>query len=132
MRGSTNKFWECWSRQPMWNEMGITYLPSPPPKKLGIISPLCPKAVLFIIIIFLKYDYFLFFSLSSSLGSVFFTGFLFSFLFFHWIWVSRYWEKKKRKRKRKRKKSCIMTGVGPPNSVKNSEWWKLSDGTKQP
>ena len=24
-----------------------------------------------------------------------------------------------------------MTGVGPPNSVKNSEWWKLSDEGKQ-
>ena len=31
MRGSTNKFWECWSRQPMWNETGKgkAYLPSP-------------------------------------------------------------------------------------------------------
>ena len=29
MRGTTNKFWECWSRQPMWKEMGIAYLPSP-------------------------------------------------------------------------------------------------------
>ena len=24
-----------------------------------------------------------------------------------------------------------MTGVGPPNSVKNSEWWKLSDEGKR-
>ena len=27
--GATNKFWECWSRQPLWNKMGITYLSSP-------------------------------------------------------------------------------------------------------
>ena len=32
---------------------------------------------------------------------------------------------------KKKKKSCTVTDVGPPNSVKNSEWWKLSDEGKQ-
>ena len=58
---------------------------------------------------------------SSSLGSVFFIGFFF-FTGFEFLGT----------RKEKKKKSCTVTGVGPLNSVKNSEWWKLSDGTKQP
>ena len=48
------------------------------------------------------------------------------FFFFHWVRVARYLEIKKKK------KSCTVTGMGPPNSVKNSEWCKLSDCTKQP
>ena len=72
--------------------------------------------------------FFFFFFLSSSLGLVFFTGFLFfSFFFFFFSLGSGFWVLEKKK-----KKSCIVTSVGPPKSVKNSEWWKPSDGTKQP
>ena len=34
--------------------------------------------------------------------------------------------------KKKKKNGCTLTGVEPLNSLKNSEWWKPSDGTKQP
>ena len=66
-----------------------------------------------------------FFFLSSSLGSVFFTVFFFFFFLtgFGFLGIGK---------KKKRKKSCTVIGMGPPNSVKNNEWWKLSDSTKQP
>ena len=101
-----------------------------------------------------------FFSLSSSLGSVFFTGFFFffsslvwssslGFFFFfsfffpffftglglpHWVGFFFFFFTRFEflGTQKKKKKSCTVTGVRPPNSVKNSEWWKLSNGTKQP
>ena len=77
---------------------------------------------------------FFFFFFSSSSFTIFSSAFFFSF-FFHWVQVSRffffffhfvcelgYWKKKKLHR---------VTGMGPTNSVKNIEWWQVSDGAKR-
>ena len=67
--------------------------------------------------------------------SFFFFLFFFLFFFFSWVGCSGfffftgfsefgYWKKKK-------KKLSWVIGMGPTNSVKNIEWWEVSDGAKQ-
>ena len=67
--------------------------------------------------------------------------FFFSFLLLGWLFGSffffftrfgefGYWRKKEKKKKKK-KKLHRVTSMGPTNSVKNIEWWEVSDGAKK-
>ena len=41
------------------------------------------------------------------------------------------WRTEKEERKVEKKKFDQVTEMGPTNSVKNIEWWEVSDGAKQ-